>query len=65
MNHLSHAILSQTQDGKWFARLMTAYGGVFQLLEVYEGDAGRAYWEQRLAALGCEIRTEARRTEGN
>lgn len=57
-NHLSHAILSQTTDKKWYVRLVTAYGGVFQLLEVYEGEEGKEYWLQRLNALGCPIRIE-------
>jgi hypothetical protein len=58
MNHLSHAVLSQSRRGRWYVWLVTAYGGVFQLLEEYEGEDGKAYWLERLNALGCEIKIE-------
>lgn len=48
------AILAQTTDKKWFARLIIN-GSTFQLLEIYSGNDGKEYWLKRLSVLNCQI----------
>lgn len=48
------AILSQTTQKKWFARLVVN-GNTFQLLEEYKGEEGKEFWLKRLSVLNCPI----------